>query len=187
MTRANRKVKRAGDNPANRIAKDIGMTESQIAQGNLVVCGVSNHSEADQRHMTRSGTKHTVRRLTRIERLVKLGIIDKDQAIACQWYADQHCIGYDTVGCTANYDGAGGGGGGAPDFARSKAQYIARENFAYARLGIPPELVTLFDQVTLGFLGENDFRTVTKNETLRIGIAAWRLHGQVSHLIGDAS
>ncbi len=139
--------------------------------------------------MTRSGAKQTVRRKTRIERLQEAGIIDKDQAVACQWYADAHELGFvASLGVTANYGATGGGGGTHFDhMAKHEAQRQARLDYEYAREGIPEELRDLFNSVVLGQLGENEFRAVTRNEVLRIGIAAWRLHGQVSHLIAVAA
>lgn len=188
MATRSTRIKNAKVDPATRIAREIDMPASQVEHGNLAVVAKGQYNSDGTRDSIRGGSQ-TVRRLTRIERLVKLGIIDKDQAIACQWYADCHELGFVAqLGVTANYGATGGGGGQAPDhFAKNEAQRQARLNFAFARDGVPPELRDLFDMVVLGNMGENEFRAVTRNEVLRIGIAAWRLHGQVSHLIAVAA
>lgn len=198
MARSNR-IKRERIDPATRKALELDLPTAQIAQGLYALRDVVNHDEQDQRAMVRNRAnerdrgsnkgRQTVRRLTRIERLVKLQIIDRDQAAACQWYADAHELGFvASLGVTANYGATGGGGGQAPDhFAKNEAQRHARANYHFAREGIPEELRDLFDSVVMGSLGENEFRAVTRNEVLRIGIAAWRLHGQVSHLIAVAA
>ncbi len=170
---------------ASRIARRSGVPDAQVANDEFAVVEVKDVSQQDSRDKGRSGVKETVRRLTRIERLVKLGIIDKDQAKACQWYSDAHELGFiASLGCTANYGGTGTGGGTDFDlFARHKAQQEARDNYLFAKLAIPIELLNLFEATIFGNLGENEFRGVTRNEQFRIGLAAWRLHEQVSHLI----
>src|SRR5438045_4137110 len=55
--------------------------------------------------------KETVRKLTCIERLARGGVLEPHEAAACEWYADRHTLGYDTISCTANYEGRSGGGG----------------------------------------------------------------------------
>lgn len=133
-----------------RTAKTIGLDPAQVARADLVLAPVANWSDADQRHMVRSDEKHTVRRLTRIERLVRSGTIQRNEAAACEAYADWHALGYDTIGCTPNYLGAGGGGFGPRDlWARYRAQSEARERYLFARAGIPPMLLALFESVVL--------------------------------------
>ena len=186
MARSNR-IKKTRDTPIAKVARQIELASPH--QQDFTLADKANYTGDDTRDTMRSGAKQTLRRLTRIERLVKLDIIDRDQAAACQWYADAHELGFVAqLGVTANYGATGGGGGQAPDhFAKNEAQRHARENYRFAREGIPEELRDLFDSVVMGSLGENEFRAVTRNEVLRSGIAAWRLHGQVSHLISVAA
>ncbi len=158
---------------------------------------VVNHTDDDQRAMSRQRAgesdrnsdkaRQTVRKLTRIERLQKLGIIDADQAAACQMYSDWHEFGWAMTGCTASYGSVGGGSGSFDHQAKSAAQQDARDNYRFAKSAIPADLVALFEDVIFGTLGENEFRHVTANEQFRIGLAAWRLHGQIGHLIAVAA
>jgi hypothetical protein len=100
--------------------------------------------------MVRSGEKRTVRRLSHIDLLIARRVISREHGALCQWYADQHEIGFQTVGCTANYLGAGGGGFGAHDLlARYAEQAIARTNYVLARGSISPKLIQLFERVVL--------------------------------------
>jgi hypothetical protein len=95
--------------------------------------------------------KETVRKLTHIEQLQRRGVLEPHQAAACEWYADAHALGFDTIGCTANYDGGGGGGGiAAFDLcARFKHQMEARENYAWARQFVPKPYRALFDDIII--------------------------------------
>ncbi len=52
----------------------------------------------------------TVRKLTQAEMLQRKGLIEPHEEAACEWYASAYALGYETVGCTANWGGAGGGG-----------------------------------------------------------------------------
>jgi hypothetical protein len=170
--------------PLTKLARTI-LPDAQVERGGLVMRDIANHSDSDQRRMVRSGETKTVRKLTRVELLTRAGIITSDQASACEWYAEAHELGYGTVGCTANYGGAGGGGFGSSDLlARYRAQQEARENFSYARLAIPAHLVGLFDRVVIGPM---DIRTLTKDDRLAFGLAAYLLHGQIGHLLAIAA
>ncbi len=184
---ASRRIKKDRDTAERKVARQIELASPHLSDFTLT--DKRHHNNDDTRDTMRSGAKQTLRRLTRIERLVKLEIIDKDQANACQWYSDCHELGFIAQqGVTANYGGAGGGGCTAYDLlARHKAQQEARDNYAFAKSAIPHELVQLFEQTIFGTIGENEFRAVTRNEQFRIGLAAWRLHGQVSHLIAVAA
>lgn len=151
MAKGNRARKvRTPEQLAAKTAKAIGLDQAQIAKADLVLAPVANWTDADQRHMVRSEEKSTVRRLTRIERLVRSGTIERGEAAACEAYAEWHALGYDTVGCTANYLGAGGSGFGPRElWARYRAQEKARENYLFARQGIPPMLLAMFEGVVL--------------------------------------
>lgn len=95
--------------------------------------------------------KETVRKLTAIERLKRSGVLEAHEAAACEWYADAHTLGFDTISCTANYEGRGGGGFGPSDLlARYKHQMQARDDYAWARTFIPAGYRTLFDAIVIG-------------------------------------
>lgn len=179
--RRSRKIK---TNQAERLAARI-MPAAQVARGGFEIHGVANHTDADQRYMVRSGEKKTVRKLTRIERLARAKIINADQLLACEWYASAYELGFQTIGCTVNYLGAGGGGFGAGDlFSRYSAQAEARENYHYARQAIPRRLLGIFEHVVLG-IGEHP--ALNKQDKLRFGLAAFLLHGQIGHLLQIAA
>lgn len=179
-----RKAKTRVD-PVAKLALTI-IPREQFRMGAYAIRDVANHSESDQRSMVRSGETRTVRRKTRIELMRDAGVITVDQASACEWYASNYELGFQTVGCTANYAGAGGGGFGSGDLlARYKAQGEARENFTYARLAIPRHLLDIFDAVTLG-TGRPP-HMMRKADKLRFSLAAFLLHGQIGHLLAIAA
>jgi hypothetical protein len=174
------------EDPVLKLARLI-LPPEQIAKGPVAIRDVANHSEAEQRHSVRSGETRTIRKLTRVEQLAKAGVITADQAMACEWYVTAHELGFQTVGCTANYMGAGGSGFGSTDLlARYKAQREARESYFFARAGIPEHLVDLFEHVVLG-RSEHPPHMMKKADKLRFSLAAWLLHGQVGHLLAIAA
>lgn len=179
-----RRTKKARLDPVMKLAKALGIPLEQ--RNGLAIVNVANHSDADQRASVRSGETETVRRLTRIELLTKAGVITQDQALACGWYANQHEMAFQTIGCTANYGGAGGGGFGAGDLlARYRAQSEARENYRYARQAIPEHLVGTFECIVLG-TGRPP-HMMPKADKLRFSLAAFLLHEQIGHMLALAA
>lgn len=176
MARGGAKRKERID-PAIKLARAI-VPAAQVKKGAFKIHDVANRTEADQRHMVRSGEKRTIRRVSHIEWLAKRKLISPRQAAVCEWYQRQHELGYEvSVGVTANYLGAGGGGFGPVDLlARHKAQYEARQNYIDARSAVPPMLLPLFERVVLrnGPLARlaNSFR-----------YAISRIDAEVGHLI----
>ncbi len=182
---ASRRLRKTREDPVAKLARSI-LPAEQVAQGGLAIRDVANHSEQDQRAMVRSGNKQTVRRLTRVEMLVRSGDINPDQALACTWYATAYELGFQTVGCTANYCGAGGGGFGASDLlARYKAQGEARDDYFYARSAIPQHLVSVFEGIVLG-TGRPP-HMMSKADKLRFSLAAFLLHQQIGHMLAIAA
>lgn len=174
------RTRKARIDPVVKLASSI-LPAAQVAQGGLVIRDVANHSEADQRASIRSGETKTVRKMTRVELLHKAGIITVEQMAACEWYLSAYELGYQTVGCTANYSGAGGGGfNGGHLMSRYKAQAEARENYHYAKQAIPEHLLGIFERVVIGPM---DIRTLTKEGRLRFSMAAFLLHGQIGHML----
>lgn len=177
-SRRTRKVRKTREDPVLKLAKTILPLEQCH---NLAIRDVANHTEADQRASIRSGETRTVRKLTRVERLTKAGVITPEQAAACEAYCEFYELGFQTVGCTANYTGAGGGGFGSGDLlARYKAQQEARENYYYARSALPERLQYMFEAVLL-----TDYfpREWDKNLKLRFSLAAFLLHRQIGHML----
>jgi hypothetical protein len=180
-----RKIRKAPVDPVIKLAMTL-LPGEQVRAGLYAIRDVANHSEADQRAMVRSGEKRTIRRKTRVELMRDAGVINADQALACEWYATAFETGFQTVGCTANYEGAGGGGFGSSDLlARYKAQAEARENYHYARLSIPRQLTGIFDEVVLG-TGRPP-HMMRREDRLRFSLAAFLLHGQIGHMLAIAA
>jgi hypothetical protein len=143
-----RRVRKQRVPEEEKLARSLGLPGYRA--GHFQAVDIANRTDDDQRKMVRSQEMRTLRRTTHIERLASAGTITKDQADICEWYASQHELGYSTIGCTANYGGAGGGGFGSSDLlARYKAQARARNNHIAARAAIPPALRHLFDRVVL--------------------------------------
>jgi hypothetical protein len=181
----NRRLSKPKPDPTVLLALSI-VPAAQVANGSFREVNVANHTDADQRHAVRSKETRTVRRLSRVELMAKSGVITSDQALACGWYAFCYEMGYQTVGCTANYSGAGGGGFGVGDLlARYKAQSDARENYLYAKQSIPNHLLGLFEGIVLG-TGRPP-HMMPKEEKTRFSLAAFLLHGQISHLLEIAA
>lgn len=153
----------------------------QCRVGTLAIRDIANYSDADQRKMVRSGESRTVRKLTRVERLWKAEVITIDQLQACEWYAKAHELGFGTVGCTTNYETAGGGLVATDLLSRYKAQSEAREDYYYARSAIPDHLLWLFEAVVLetGLPPPN----LNRENKTRFSLAAFLLHGQIGHVL----
>jgi hypothetical protein len=179
-----RRSRRARIDPVAKLARTI-LPPEQVS--NLVICDVANHSDADQRDMESLKRTKTVRKLTRVELMLKAGVINAEQAQACAWYVESHELGYQTVGCTANYTGAGGGGFGPKDLlGRYSAQIEARANYRYARLALPAHLVERFDSI----LFDPDIRPpqmMAKADKASFSLCAFLLHGQIGHLLAIAA
>jgi hypothetical protein len=123
---------------------------AQVANGRFERCGVSNHSDQDQRHMVRSGERFTIRRKPKIDELVQRGTINEREGMACEWYAQAHALRYDTTGVTMRYGTAGGGGRTNFDhLPKSREQQDAYDHFAYAREGISSFFLPTFERVVL--------------------------------------
>lgn len=92
----------------------------------------------------------TVRKLTRVERMARAGVLEPHEVDACQWFADIAALAWDTTGCTANYEGGSGGGGAhAPDhlMAKNEAVAHARNDYRAARALMPGPWADLFEGV----------------------------------------
>jgi hypothetical protein len=170
-----------------RLARRL-LPEIQARRGDFRLHDVQNRSEADQRHMLRSEEKKTLQRVTRIDKLRNARVIDAHEAAACQWYADAYCAGYDTVGVTANYGGSGVRSGHLfCHAARYREQREARDNYEFAKQGIPPFLLPLFERVVIegvsiaGATNRNG-RELHKL-TAEFRLAANRLHERIAHLL----
>lgn len=184
--------KRQRMDPETRLQKEILkldiLPRIQVRKGEFELRDVANHSDADQRDMVSLKRTQTARRRTHLEKLQGRKAITLEQRRLCEWYADQHELGYATVGCTANYCGAGGGGFGAKDLlSRYQAQYQARQNYDYARSAISPRLVKLFERVVLhdvpiAAAGDKTMGRVTRlGSTFRLAVG--QLESAVGHLI----
>jgi hypothetical protein len=181
---ARRKHKTKVDQVA-KLAMSI-LPPEQLRNNLYEICGVANHSVADQRDSMSLKRTKTLRRRTRIELMQRAGIINAEQAAACEFYAAAYQLGFQTIGCTANYGGAGGGSFGSSDLlSRYKAQAEARENYHFARLAIPAHLLPSLDAVVLE-TGRPP-QMMRKEEKLRFSLAAFLLLGQIGHMLAMAA
>lgn len=144
-----RRLKKLREDPTVKLALTI-TTPQQARRGDLRIVDVANHSDADQRHMVRSGEMKTVRRQTLAERLkARLGLEDQE-ADACQWYHDAHEARYATLDTIAKYgDRRGGGRTDFDHMPKTPEQDIAHGNFSYGRSAISPNLLPMFERVVL--------------------------------------
>lgn len=181
-----RKV-RTPDQLANRLARRL-LPAEQANRGGMVIVDVSNRTDAQQRHSIRSQETETIRKLSRVEKLQRAGILERHEAQACQWYADAYALGYDTIGVTADYQGSGVRAGGVYCLAsRYRAQQEARADYAYARRGIPQFLLPLFEGVVLEGRSFRSSAGKAGREASRLALAfrlaANRLHEHIAHLL----
>ncbi len=122
----------------------------QVANDRFEICDVANHSDGDQRHMVRSGQKKTVRRLTKIEKLHKAGIIDKREALACEWYQAQYEEQYETRVKIADW--AATGGSSDKTFGHWPAGALLERGdswYLWARKSISPMTLPIFERVVI--------------------------------------
>lgn len=93
----------------------------------------------------------TVRRLTRVERLLAAKVIEPHQAQACEWYAGIAALAWDTTGTTANYEGGGGGTcyAHAPDRLMAKHRDVAdaRDFYREARKMLGSKMADTFEAI----------------------------------------
>ena len=182
MGKPSRKI-RSPDQQAKSLARSIGVPAAQLDHG-LAIQDVANRTEADQRHSLRSKETRTVRKLTRIDKLKAAGTISREEAQACEWYAEAHALGYETLGITADYERSGGGGDCViTHLAKYKAQQEARANYAFARSVLPAPALGLFERVVIG--GEAIGGKGRAHELLRkrFRLTAAVLHERILHLL----
>lgn len=182
--RTNRqRISKSKPDPVATLARVIGLNETQIANGKFSKCDVVNHTDADHRALARAigystneakdSQRQTIRRKPKIDELVVRGTISQREALACEWYAQAHSLRYDTTGVTMRYGTTGGGGCTNFDhLPKSREQEEAYEHFAYAREGINPFFLPMFERIVLygrplGKLGIS-FRTAARELLARI-------------------
>jgi hypothetical protein len=173
--------------PVLKQARLVGVPQIQRRPGTFAIVDIANRTEADQRHMVRSGEKRTVRRMTHLEKLYARKVLTLRQLRICEWYADQHERGFATTCHISNYGSAGGSAPGSMDLlSKTRDQFIAREQYRQAKASIRPCLVGLFESVVLmrGELGDGETwrrKNVTKN---RFRLAVDQLDRACGHLAG---
>ncbi len=149
MKSRTRRIRKQRIPEATMIARSI-LPDGQAHEGAFEAIDIINHSDDDQRRMVRSGSRRTIRRLTKIEKLHRAGILDQREAAACQWYAEAHACRYDTTGVTAAYGETGGAARTNFDhLPKTRQQEDAYRNFDAARAVIPPMVRPMFEAVVL--------------------------------------
>lgn len=141
-----------------------------------------------------SSADETVRKFTRVEILERSGVLERHEAAACEWFADVAALAWDTVGCTANYAGASGGGMDTFDLlARNHAQVRAREDYAMALEHIPAQYKGVFEAVvcrneTISGVAARAFdnkRSQAENKVrAAVKLCANQLYGRIAPLLG---
>ena len=170
------------------IASAAGLPEAQCDPSNLEVV-------ATKRDEGKVLASKTVKKLTRVKRLEVAGVLEKHEAIACQWYANTHEMAFHTTGTTANY---GGAGGGSPmtsfDLLGKYAEQVdAREDYAMATKGWHPNHVLAFEGIICGdetvtgtaaelFLGVGQRQQIRKMRSL-LKTLANIVHMRAGHLL----
>ncbi len=122
----------------------------QVANDRFEICDVSNHSERDQRHMVRSGQRKTVRRTTKIDQLLKRGILDQREALACEWYQSTYENEYETRVKIADWSATGGSSDRA--YGHWPAGLPLEPGLSmheFARRAISPMVLPMFERVVL--------------------------------------
>jgi hypothetical protein len=175
-----RKLRRGRVDEATRIALVI-LPAGQAYPGTFEAVDVVNHSEADHRAMVRSmganmlnpDARRTVRRKPKLHTQHILNLLSARELAACEWYAQAHSLRYDTIGVTVRYGAVGGRSGNNFDhLPKTREQIEAYINFEWARAGINPFMLGLFERVVLhgrplGKLGIT-FRTAARQLLERI-------------------
>ncbi len=132
-----------------RIAEQI-MPAAQVARGDYEVRDVANYNEADQRHMVRSGERKTIRRTTKIDQLLKRGIINDREALACEWYQSTYENEYETRVRIADWGGTGGSSDRAYGHWPAGTPLDNAESlYRFARQGIAAPFLPLFERVVI--------------------------------------
>jgi hypothetical protein len=133
---------------ARRLASIL--TAIQVRNGSFEDVDVANHTDGDQRHSMCSGERRTLRRTPKLQTEAMKKILSDRERAACQWYADAYAMRYDTTGITARYGESSGGGNTSFDhMPKNREQQEALDNFDYARAGINPAFLGMFERVVL--------------------------------------
>lgn len=137
----------------DQIALDMArsmLPASQARKNEFKLVDVQNHSEADQRHMKRSGQARTIRRKTRLEKLYLRKLLDVRELLACEWYQAQHEMERDTLVKVADWQAT------SPSSDRAYGHWPSgtilepgQSLFDWARESIPPIARPMFDRIVL--------------------------------------
>jgi hypothetical protein len=145
----------------NDVGALIGLPDAQRTPGRVEIVTVQQVGHGPR------VTEQTIRKLTRVEMLHRHGVLTADEAAACEWYADQAAMAWDTSVGTSSYEPRSGGGSAtAPDRLMAKNIEIAsaRSRYAAARAAIPEALAPLFEAVVCRneLIGEAAARAFTE-------------------------
>lgn len=147
--RRSHRLRKPRVSPADRMAMDL-LPAAQVAQGGYELTDIANDTDADHRKMVRSGERKTLRKLTKIEKLHRAGIIDKRQAAACEWYQSAYEECYEARVKIANWAATGGCSDRAfGHWPAGKFLEPGDNLFAFARKAISPAFLPMFERVVL--------------------------------------
>ncbi len=149
MTRRQYKTK---EPKASRIARSVGVPDAQVERGGIVLIDAPNLTTYVHRGEAVAPKQKvlTVRKLTKIEKLYNAKLLTKDEAAICEWYHKTHATAYDISGVTADYGRAARGRcTNFIPYQGGKAMQAAKREYLFARAGIDPRLVGMFERVVL--------------------------------------
>ena len=143
-----------------------GVPEAQRDPATLVIVKVPAIGDGPR------SADETVRKLTKVERMRRSGVLEPHEAAACERFADLAALAWDTTGCTAAYDivSTGGGPAHAPDTLMAKTIDIQYARDEYGRLvdGIPAAYLKPFEAVIcrnqgVGLVAADAFETLARS------------------------
>ncbi len=137
------------DQEANEMARAL-LPAAQAVKGDFSLVDVQNFSEADQRHMKRSGQIRTIRRKTRLEKLYLRKLLTVRELLACEWYQAQHEAENDTLVRIADWQASSPSSDKA--FGHWPAGMIlepGQSMLEWAREAIPPIARPMFDRIVI--------------------------------------
>ena len=140
------KVRKASEDPVSKLERAI-VPEVQAGRGLYLVVDAPTFAGEENK----AGSKaRTLRKLTRIEKLVRAGIISPRLGDACEWYVTRYAARYDVLGITAKYgEQAGGGSKNYCHGPKTPEQLSAYLDYEFARAGISPMYRPMFDRVVI--------------------------------------
>lgn len=142
------RIKKTRDTPVAKVARQIDLASPH--HGDFQLADRVAYSSKDASAALRSGEKQTLRRTTKIDQLVKRGILDKREGLACEWYQGQHEQQYEARVKIAQWDATASAS--EKSFGHWPSKRCLNDNptlFEEARADIPTTIRPMFERVVL--------------------------------------